>query len=98
LLTFCLTGWTTLINWQDAADDNTVRGVSIATTQEFQQLSKQQKESVSFIYMNDASRDQDPLSTYGDGNLAKLKSIASKYDPLRVFQNLQNDGFLLSKA
>jgi hypothetical protein len=48
--------------------------------------------------MNDASRDQSPLATYPSANLEKLKAVAAKYDSLRVFQNLQNDGFLLSKV
>ncbi|KAF2271689.1 uncharacterized protein EI97DRAFT_387396, partial [Westerdykella ornata] len=50
------------------------------------------------IYMNDASRDQNPLASYPEANLSRLREIAQKYDPGRVFQVLQNDGFLLSKA
>lgn len=54
--------------------------------------------SVPFVFMNDASRDQDPLATYGSDNLARLKAVAAKYDPSWVFQMLQNGGFLLGRA
>lgn len=47
---------------------------------------------------NDASRDQNPLASYGAANVAKLKAVARKYDPSQVFQKLQNDGFLLWKV
>ncbi|KAI5306504.1 hypothetical protein KEM55_008593, partial [Ascosphaera atra] len=51
-----------------------------------------------FKYSNYASRDQDPLASYGKENLQKLKEIAAKYDPSGVFQTLQNGGWLLSKV
>ncbi|EED12004.1 6-hydroxy-D-nicotine oxidase, putative [Talaromyces stipitatus ATCC 10500] len=90
--------WTTLIDWVDAADDDLVRGVSIATTEKWQSLATARGSASDFIYMNDASRDQNPLGTYGSSNLAQLKAIAEKYDPSKVFQRLQNGGFLLSTA
>lgn len=82
----------------DAADDDLVREVSIATTEKWQSLSEAQGASVNFTYMNDASRDQNPLGSYGLSNFAQLKKIAVKYDPSKVFQRLQNGGFLLSNA
>lgn len=48
--------------------------------------------------MNDASRDQNPIASYGADNVAKLKATALKYDPGKVFQTLQGNGFLVSKA
>ena len=48
-----------------------------------------------FRFMNDASFDQDPLSTYGPANLALLKDISKKYDPHQIMQDLQGDGHLL---
>ncbi|KAH7384411.1 hypothetical protein DE146DRAFT_668550, partial [Phaeosphaeria sp. MPI-PUGE-AT-0046c] len=44
--------------------------------------------------MNDASTDQNPLATYPAANLERLKVVAAKYDPCRIFQTLQNGGFL----
>ncbi|PLB50836.1 putative 6-hydroxy-D-nicotine oxidase [Aspergillus steynii IBT 23096] len=90
--------WTTLVDWENASDDDVVRSASIATTDKWKELATARGLHDPFIYMNDASRDQYPLSSYGAQNLAKLKAIAAKYDPSEVFQELQNDGFLLSKV
>ena len=51
-----------------------------------------------YKYSNYAARDQDPLASYGDENVRRLKEVARKYDPEGVFQELQNGGWLLSKV
>jgi len=86
------------VDWANAGDDATVRAVSIATSKKWQQLGQARGWYIPFIFLNDASRDQSPLAGYGATNLAKLKAVSKKYDPSQVFQNLQNNGFLLSKA
>ena len=91
-------GWTTLIDWDNAKDDDTVRSVSMNTTATFKQLSEQRGLAIDFLDLNDSSRDQSPLPTYGADNVAKLKAVSKKYDPAQVFQTLQNNGFLLSRA
>lgn len=90
-------GWTTLIDWTDEKDDDKVRSVSIETTEQWEKLGKERDLDVPFVYMNDASRDQNPLASYGSDNVAKLKDVSQKYDPKQIFQTLQNSGFLLSK-
>ncbi|KAH3948470.1 hypothetical protein HBI56_121770 [Parastagonospora nodorum] len=87
--------WTTLVDWTDPADDNAVRAVPIAVTEAWERLSKQRGLDVPFIFANDSSRDQNPIASYGEGNVRKLKEIAEKYDPGRVFQEQQCGGFLL---
>lgn len=91
-------GWTSLIDWEGDPDYDLVRSTSIATSAKWKELATARGLYDPFIYMNDASRDQDPLSSYGANNLARLKAIAARYDPSGVFQKLQNDGFLLSKV
>ncbi|KAK0636792.1 hypothetical protein B0T17DRAFT_483089 [Bombardia bombarda] len=90
--------WTTVVDWQKASDDAEVLGVPIATTEKWKALAKAKKLDLDFTYMNDASRDQNPIGSYGDANIKKLKTISKKYDPQQIFQNLQNDGFLLKKV
>ncbi|KAF1846872.1 FAD-binding domain-containing protein, partial [Cucurbitaria berberidis CBS 394.84] len=90
--------WTTLVDWTDAKNDDVARSVGIATTKKWKELSTARNLQIPFLYMNDASRDQSPLDTYPATNIQRMKTIAAKYDPLRVFQTLQNDGFLLSKV
>lgn len=48
-----------------------------------------------FIYTPDANAGQDPLGAYGATELAFLKDVSRKYDPGRVMQRLQNDGYLV---
>jgi hypothetical protein len=92
------TGWTTIVDWENEADDVAARSVSIETTQYWQKLAQARELDVSFTYMNDASRDQNPLASYGSTNVKQLKTVAKKYDPTQMFQKLQNNGFLLSKV
>ncbi|KAF2788459.1 FAD linked oxidase-like protein [Melanomma pulvis-pyrius CBS 109.77] len=90
--------WTTLVDWNNASDDNTVRSVSIATTEKWREYGQSRGLDLRYIFMNDASRDQNPLQSYGSDNVARLKQIAKKYDPAQTFQNDQNAGFLLSRS
>ena len=87
-----------MVDWTDAKDDDKARSVAIATTKKWKELSTARNLQIPFLYMNDASRDQNPLSTYPAANIQRMKTIAAKYDPFSVFQTLQNDGFLLSKV
>ena len=48
-----------------------------------------------FIFMNDANFDQNPIGSYGEDSVRKLKATAAKYDPDALFQRLQVNGFLL---
>lgn len=91
-------GWTTLVDWENAADDEMVRNVAISTSEKWKELGEKRGLYIDHLFMNDASRDQSPIATYGEASIAKLKAIALKYDPEQVFQNLQNDGFLLRKV
>ena len=79
------------------ADDDIVRSVSIRFTERWEKRGQELGVYLPFVYMNDASRDQNPLASYGSKNLARLVKVSQKYDSKRVFQKLQNDGFLLSK-
>lgn len=87
-----------MIDWTNASDDEAVRQVSIDTTNQWKALGEERKLWLPHLFMNDASRDQNPIGAYGDDNVAKLKEIALKYDKNRVFQTLQNGGFLLSEV
>lgn len=51
-----------------------------------------------FVFMNDANFDQNPIASYGEASVKRLKKIAKMYDPDEVFQKLQADGFLLRKV
>jgi hypothetical protein len=84
--------------WTASANDVAVENILISIGADFQTVGTQRGKFLPFQYMNDAAADQDPLRNYGAANLQRLTSISEKYDPARVFQILQYDGFLVSKA
>ncbi|OTA98694.1 hypothetical protein M426DRAFT_325766 [Hypoxylon sp. CI-4A] len=90
--------WTTVVDWTSESDDDAVRAVSIDTTQAWNTLAKERGLDLPFLFTNDASRDQNPLASYGTDNISKLKQVSLKYDADQFFQKQQNDGFLLSRV
>jgi hypothetical protein len=96
LLTF--SGTTIEGVWTASANDATIENILVSIGTEFQTVGTQLGTFLSFEYMNDAAADQDPLRSYGAAILQRPTSISEKYDPARVFQILQYDGFLVSKA
>ena len=51
-----------------------------------------------WIYLDYAYKTQDPLTSYGEENLQKLRDVSKKYDPEGVFQTMVPGGFKVSKA
>lgn len=86
-----------MVEWSDAADDAEAEQVLDELTEGMKKLASEQGQLLDFIFMNDASSKQQVLAGYGPENVKKLQRVAAKYDPERVFQKLQNDGFLLRK-
>ena len=48
-----------------------------------------------FVYLNYANQAQNPISTYGAENVARLKKAAERYDPRGIFQRQVPGGFKL---
>ena len=48
-----------------------------------------------FIYQNYAAAEQAVFQSYGSKNLDRLREISRKYDPYRVWQDLQPGYFKL---
>lgn len=92
------TGWTSSADWDNAEDDDTVRAVTIDTFNYWDKVTKERGLYLPLKFMNDCSRVQNPLASYGKKNLKKLKEVAAKYDRSGFFQKKQNNGFLVSKA
>ncbi|ROW08495.1 hypothetical protein VMCG_03256 [Cytospora schulzeri] len=86
------------IEWKDSVHDNEVLTAFRNYTDRVEDLAKTNDVFLEAKAMNDAGYMQNVLASYGPKNLAQLRSIATQYDPLKVFQDLQNNGFLLAKA
>lgn len=87
-----------MADWSDPSDEPIMREACRAVIEEAENVAKRNGTYLPFVYSNYASRDQDPLASYGAENVKKLKEIAQKYDPDGVFQRLQYDGWLLSRS
>jgi uncharacterized protein YsxB (DUF464 family) len=87
-----------MADWSNAADEERVRAAVKTIVDTAESLAKEEGVYLEYKYTNYASRDQDALGTYGEENIAKLKTVAKKYDPYGVFQRLQAGGWLLSKV
>ncbi|KAI5779347.1 putative 6-hydroxy-D-nicotine oxidase [Geopyxis carbonaria] len=87
--------WTTLIDWASPADDVAVRAVAKSVTDKWRADSAARGSDLPFEFMNDASRDQNPIGSYGAANVARLRSVAARYDPRGVMQTGQVGGWLL---
>ncbi|KAF8866921.1 6-hydroxy-D-nicotine oxidase [Acephala macrosclerotiorum] len=87
-----------MADFKNLADEEAVRSSCRAIVSIGEEIAKKNGTHIPFIYANYASRNQNPLRSYGEENFGKLKGVAEKYDPEEVFQKLQNGGWLLSKA
>ncbi|KAJ4299586.1 hypothetical protein N0V90_004832 [Kalmusia sp. IMI 367209] len=86
------------VTWQDASQDTAVYKGAKAFIDAITAEAKKRNLASSYIYMNYASPYQKVIDGYGSANVAKLKSIAEKYDPAQIFQKLQPGGFKLNGA
>jgi hypothetical protein len=89
--------FTMLIDWERESDDEVVRGAAKNVTDYWITEGNSSGLGNEFLYLNDASRDQDAIDTYGAANVMRLKEVSNKYDPEGVMQRLQENGYLLSR-
>ncbi|KAJ3537158.1 hypothetical protein NM208_g6434 [Fusarium decemcellulare] len=52
---------------------------------------------VDWMFLNYANKDQKPIATFGDENIAAIKAAAAKYDPTGVFQKQCPGGYKISQ-
>ncbi|KAI0454660.1 FAD-binding domain-containing protein [Xylaria acuta] len=89
--------WSMVVEWADKKNDLQAQRTLNTLDDNLRSIAKSRGELISYQFMNDASFMQTVLDSYGSDNLARLRSVAAHYDPTAVFQELQNDGFLLRK-
>ncbi|KAI1645450.1 FAD-binding domain-containing protein [Daldinia loculata] len=83
------------ITWTDPTQDRAIWDISQQITQRCTDAAKVKDLLLPYLFMNTAGKTQGVLNSYGAGNVESIKATAAKYDPERVFQTLQNDGFLV---
>jgi len=77
------------ISWSLATDDAAVFAAAGNTIARANATAYAQGLGFPFIYQNYAALQQNVFEGYGAANLAKLRAVSEKYDPLGVWQKLQ---------
>ncbi|KAK8103051.1 FAD-binding domain-containing protein [Apiospora sp. TS-2023a] len=86
------------LQWTDSKDDPTALAAIRGFTDRVEALLKKRGLFLRTKIPNDAGDAQAVLASFGPENLGRLRGVSARYDPSGVFQHLQNNGFLLSKA
>lgn len=91
-------GMSYLAQWVKEDDDEHVQRAVFELRDYLRETAVQMDILLPFVFMNNATFAQDPLTGYGAQHIARMKEVSRKYDAEQVFQTLQGDGFLLRKV
>ncbi|KXH59262.1 FAD binding domain-containing protein [Colletotrichum salicis] len=86
------------LTWQDAKDDAATKAFADSVTAEIEDGLVAKGVAGGYLYLNDAGQGQKIFQSYPAANLAKLKAIRAKYDPLRIYTNLLVGGWKVLDA
>ncbi|KAF2132493.1 FAD-binding domain-containing protein [Dothidotthia symphoricarpi CBS 119687] len=84
--------------WDDAAYDAIVQNAADNITSSINKLLEAGSWEAGYLYMNDAGYGQRVFQSYPAANLQKLKTIRTKYDPLRIYSDLMPGGWKVVEA
>ncbi|KAL8672240.1 MAG: hypothetical protein Q9168_003287 [Polycauliona sp. 1 TL-2023] len=84
------------IMWSNRADDKRIISAAARVISRSKEVAKEMGLENRYVYQNYASLNQDVFSGYGEENQKRLVDISRKYDPDRVFQDLQPGYFKLN--
>ncbi|KAH7328991.1 hypothetical protein B0I35DRAFT_418986 [Stachybotrys elegans] len=90
--------WVFTCEWPQAVSDEAAERAIEEITDKTKQMAQEKDLLLDLMCMSFATAGQKVLSSYGADSLRMLQETAAKYDPTGVFQNLQNDGFLLKNS
>lgn len=81
------------VSYTSEVDDAKVQQVSKAMMGGIEDDARKLNLLDPFVYLNYASSDQDPIASYGEENVQRLRSIAQAVDPEGVFRTQVPGGF-----
>ncbi|MCJ1247587.1 hypothetical protein MMC30_004802 [Trapelia coarctata] len=84
--------------WQFPDADATAHNATRAIHGRIEDAAKNDGNYVPYIFMNDASWDQDVIRHYGANNVRRLRAVQRKYDPDFVFRDLVAGGFKVPRT
>ncbi|KAL9597728.1 MAG: hypothetical protein Q9179_004166 [Wetmoreana sp. 5 TL-2023] len=83
------------IQWANEADDELINNAARDIWVQADALAQRKGLMRKWIYLNYANQDQDPIGSYGEGNVEKLRAASRKFDPNGLFQRSVPGGFKL---
>ena len=86
------------ITWNKVEDDKLVYGVAEKLISAIEQATKTAGLFNEYKYLNYAANFQDPISSYGNQSVSRLRQASAKYDPTGFFQTGVPGGFKLAKS
>ncbi|KAK2059102.1 FAD binding domain-containing protein [Colletotrichum caudatum] len=86
------------LTWQEAEDDEVVMLFANAVNTDMEAGLEARGVAGGYLYLNDAGKGQKVFQSYPAANLASLKAIRTKYDPLRIYTNLLVGGWKVIDA
>lgn len=92
------TWWAFVAEWKGQQIDSVAQEAIDELYKGMQGLAHEKGQWLDFIFMNEGKWIQKVLGRYGASSVTKLEEARAKYDPEGVFQTLQHDGYLISKA
>ncbi|KAH6614875.1 hypothetical protein C7974DRAFT_55381 [Boeremia exigua] len=84
--------------WTNSVDDATVEAAADTITADINAFLIQESYNATYLYMNDAGKEQRVFQSYPAVNLRRLKLIRTKYDPLEIYTNLLVGGWKVAHA
>lgn len=86
------------VTWNNAQDDLLVSRVAKTLIASIEQATRAAGLFNDYKYLNYAASSQDPLGSYGEQSVERLKLVSKKYDPNGIFQTRVPGGFKLASA
>ena len=83
------------ITWNNVEDDKLVYRVAETLISTIEQATKTAGLFNKYKYLNYAANFQDPISSYGNESVSRLRQVSAKYDPKGFFQTGVPGGFKL---
>ncbi|KAF3361263.1 hypothetical protein VdG1_00872 [Verticillium dahliae VDG1] len=87
--------WQIATSWDRPEDDLRVEAWAKNLLGRLHKANKDKGLATEFLYIGDAAEWQDPIQTYGEENLRRLRAARDQYDPSLVFTKLAWGGFKL---
>lgn len=84
-----------LTYWKHKKDDDAIMSVLQRTLGDIEKDAEARSQRVPYVYLNYASKFQDPFTSYGEANKKFLQEVSRKYDSEGLFQKNVPGGFKL---